>query len=166
MKLTIQFLTLRCLLAASLLVAFLMPPGGWCADPFYIGSWKITSAGVAPWWSDAKQKPDAAESKALVGQTMVVGKNSISGPRQLACRNAHYQMKEYPADMLFQGMFGEMHERDKSVDPGKTAATVGFRGSKWKTLETGCDNEIELHFLDDGTAAFGLNNYIYLLKKK
>ena len=38
--------------------------------------------------------------------------------------------------------------------------------AKWKTLETGCDNEIELHFLDDGTAAFGLNNYIYLLKKK
>jgi len=166
MKLTIQLFTLRSLLAVSLLAVSLLAPSGWCADPFYIGSWKITSAAVAPWWSDAKHKPDAAESKALVGQAIAVGKNSISGPRQLTCKNAHYQMKEYPADMLFQGMFGEMQARDKSVDPGKTAATVGFQGSKWKTLETGCDNEIELHFLDDGTAAFGLNNYIYLLKKK
>jgi hypothetical protein len=68
--------------------------------------------------------------------------------------------------MLFQGAFGEMHARDKSVDPAKVAATLGFRGSLWKTLETGCGNELDYHFLDAGTSAFGLNNYVYILKKQ
>jgi hypothetical protein len=68
--------------------------------------------------------------------------------------------------MLFQGMFGEMHERDKTIDPVKVAATAGFQGTNWKTLETGCGNELDFHFIDDHTAAFGLNNYIYTLRKQ
>jgi hypothetical protein len=31
---------------------------------------------------------------------------------------------------LFQGEFGEMHLRDKAVDPAKVAASVGFSGGK------------------------------------
>jgi len=135
------------------------------AGPFYVGTWKITSAVVAPWWTEAA-KPDPAETKTLVGKTVVIGGRNINGPRQTACVNPRYQVKEYPADMLFQGMFGEMHERDKSKDPGKAAASVGFKGSKWKTLETGCGNELDYHFIDDRTAAFGLNNYIYTLRKQ
>jgi hypothetical protein len=68
--------------------------------------------------------------------------------------------------MLFQGMLEEMHERDKTADPGKVAATLGFKGSRSKTLETGCGNEIDFHFIDAKTAAFGLNNYIYTLKRR
>ena len=64
-----------------------------------------------------------------------------------------------------------MHLRDKSADPAKIAATLGFRGSAsktptWKTVETGCANELDFHFLDPTTAAFGLNNYVYMLKKQ
>jgi len=55
--------------------------------------------------------------------------------------------------------------RDKSADPAKIAAKLGFRGSSWKTLETG-GGELDYHFLDPGTAAFGLNNYVYILKKQ
>jgi hypothetical protein len=33
-------------------------------------------------------------------------------------------------------------------------------------LETGCGNEIELHFVDAATAAFGLNDFVYILKKE
>jgi hypothetical protein len=57
-----------------------------------------------------------------------------------------------------------MNRRDRSVDPVKIAASVGFRGSKWKTLETGCD--FDFHFIDERTAAFALDNYIYRLKKQ
>jgi hypothetical protein len=68
--------------------------------------------------------------------------------------------------MLFEGAFGEMHTRNQSVDPVKIAAKVGFRGSSWKTLETGCSVEINYHFIDSSTAAaIGLNNYVYTLKK-
>jgi hypothetical protein len=136
------------------------------ADPFYIGSWKITSAVVAPWQEGGPYRDDLAEMKSLVGTTVVIQFKAIVGPHAVACKGPHYQVKDYPADMLFQGAFGEMHLRDKSADPAKIAAKLGFRGSSWKTLETGCGNELDYHFLDPGTAAFGLNNYVYTLKKQ
>lgn len=138
---------------------------GWSADAFYLGTWKIDSAVVGPWWTD-KQKPDPAEMKTLVGKSFTIGAKEIVGPRQVACKDPKYQVKDYPADMLFQGAFGEMQSKDKAVDPAKVAATLGFKGSSWKTLETGCGNELDFHFIDATTAAFALNNYVYILKKQ
>jgi hypothetical protein len=136
------------------------------AEPFYFGTWKITSAAPAPWWDDQGHQGDLAEMKSLVGKTIVIQPKAIIGPRQVACKGPNYQVKDYTADMLFQGAFGEMQRRDKSADPGKIAAKLGFRGSSWKTVETGCGNELDYHFLDPVTAAFGLNNYVYTLKKQ
>jgi hypothetical protein len=68
--------------------------------------------------------------------------------------------------MLFQGSFDEMRRRDKSADPVKLAAKLGFHGPTSKVLETGCGNELDLHFVDPATAEFGLNNYVYILKKQ
>jgi len=135
------------------------------ADTFYLGSWKIDSAKVAP-WADANRKPDAAEMKSLVGKTITIQPWGISGPRQLACKDPKYAVKDYPADMLFQGAFDEMRRRDKSADPAKLAAGLGFKGSSWKTVETGCGNELDFHFIDASTFAFGLNDYVYILKKQ
>jgi hypothetical protein len=42
----------------------------------------------------------------------------------------------------------------------------GNSGSSWKTIETGCANELDYRFVDGNSAAFGLNNYIYLLKRQ
>jgi len=66
--------------------------------------------------------------------------------------------------MLFQGAFEEMQSRNKSVDPDKLAASLGFTGKKIRTLETGC--EIDFHFVDAATAEVGLNDYVYTLKKQ
>lgn len=150
---------------AALLAFACFAPQARAADPFYAGTWKIESASVAPWWTD-RAKPDPREMNALVGKTFVITAKRITGPRQIACPDPHFEVKDYSADMLFEGMFGEMHERDQSVDPAKVAAKAGFRGSSWKTLETGCGNELDYHFLDPATASFGLNNYIYILKKQ
>lgn len=141
-------------------------PSASAADSFYLGTWKVVSAAVAPWWDDPSAKPDPSEMKALVGKTVVITDKEIRGPRQFACRDPRFTVKDYPADMLFEGSFGEMHEKNKSVDPAKVAASVGFKGSSWKTLETGCGNEINYHFADPATIAVGLNNYIYTLKKQ
>ena len=143
-----------------------LSPMASAADPFYLGKWKIVSAVVAPWWEDRAHKPDEAEVRSLLGKTVTITSKAIQGPRILACMGTRYQVKDYPADFLFQGAFGEMQIRDKSVDPVKVAATVGFRGSSWKTLETGCDVEIDYHFIDPTTAAIGLNNYVFTLKKQ
>jgi hypothetical protein len=136
------------------------------AEAFYLGRWKIVGAKVAPWADEKVRKPDAAEMKSLVGTTIVIEPAAIRGPRALACARVRYEVKDYPADMLFQGAFGEMHERDKSAEPARIAEKLGFHGSRWKTLETGCAVEIDYHFMDPSTAAFGLNDYVYILKKQ
>jgi hypothetical protein len=135
------------------------------ADAFYLGTWNIDSAVVGPWWTET-QKPDPAEMKSLVGKTVVIKASKIAGPRQVACKGPRYKVKDYPADMLFQGAFDEMRRRDKSADPAKLAAKLGFQGKNWKTVETGCGNELDFHFIDATTATFGLNNYVYFLKKR
>lgn len=143
----------------------LLAPLAFAADTFYLGTWKIDSAVLAP-WADAAHKDDAAEMKALVGKTVTFKPAEIAGPRQVACKGPKYRVKDYPADMLFQGAFGEMQRRDKSEDPTKLAAKLGFRGSSWKTLETGCATELDFHFIDPVTTTFGLNNYVYTLKRQ
>jgi hypothetical protein len=143
----------------------LLAPLAFAADPFYMGTWKIDSAVLAP-WADPLHKDDATEMKSLVGKTVIIKPTEIVGPRQVACKGPKYQLKDYPADMLFQGAFDEMRRRDKSVDPSKLAAKLGFKGSSWKTLETGCATELDFHFIDPATTTFGLNNYVYILKKQ
>ena len=147
------------------LCVFLLPALALAADNFYLGTWKIESATLAP-WADPLHKNDAAEMKTLVGKIVVFKPSEITGPRQVACKTPNYHVKDYPADMLFQGAFGEMQSRDKSVDPEKLAAKLGFRGKSWKTLETGCATELDFHYIDSNTTTFGLNNYVYTLKKQ
>jgi hypothetical protein len=167
-------ITSQTIMKVSLIVVLLAGALAWSADAgdaFYVGTWKISSAVIAPWKDGPAYGSDLAEMKTLMNKTIVIQPKGITGPRALACKGPNYRVKDYPADMLFQGAFGEMHLRDKSADPAKIAAKLGFRGSSsktqtWKTLETGCANEIDFHFLDPATAAFGLNNYVYTVKKQ
>jgi len=133
------------------------------ADPFYVGSWTLTSAAVAP-WADTHRKPDDAERTRLVGKTVILKPKEISGPRPFACAKPQYKVADYGPDMLFQGAFDEMQRADKKADPKALAASLGFSGSHIRTLETGC--EIDVHFVDDTTAEIGLNDYVYTLKKR
>jgi hypothetical protein len=131
------------------------------ADPSYAGDWKIDSAVVAPW---APQKPDAAEKDGLIGKTVTLKAREIAGPKAVACKGAKFKVTNSSADLLFQGAFEEMHDRDKSADPLKLAASLGFAGTSWQTLETGC--EIDWHFVNPTTVKIGLNDYVYTLKKQ
>ena len=133
------------------------------ADANYLGTWRVSSATLAP-WADPTQKPDAAEQTRLIGKAVVFKTREIAGPAPLACKAAHYKEKNYTADMIFQGAFEEMKSKDKSIDPNKVAASLGFTGNGIKTVETGC--EIDFHFVDATTAEVGLNNTIYTLKKQ
>jgi hypothetical protein len=164
-----MFRTRRLLHSSLTIAAFVLGivvPAASAADNFYLGTWKIASAVVAPWWDDPVHKPDATGMKALLGKTITITAKAILGPSTFACRDPRYEVKDYPADWLFEGSFGEMHARDKTADPAKLAAALGFRGSSWKTLKTGCASEIEYHFIDSTTAAIGLDNYVYTLKKQ
>jgi len=134
------------------------------ADNFYVGTWKISAAAVAP-WADRKQRPDESEKTRLMGKTIGLSAKRISGPSPFPCAGPHYRVSDFTADMIFQGAFGEMQSSNKSIDPNKIAASLGFtKPGSIKTLETGC--EIDFHFVDDATAEVGLNDYVYTLKKQ
>jgi hypothetical protein len=133
------------------------------ADSFYIGIWKFSSAVPAP-WADPRAKPDSAEQSRLLGKTIVFKAREIAGPRPFACTAPHYKESDFTADMVFQGALETMRSNNKSVDPNKIAASLGFSGASIKTLETGC--EIDFHFVDATSAEIGLNDYVYTLKKQ
>lgn len=152
---------LRIALVAGILVAANVLAAG----PFYIGTWKIVAAAPAP-WATKELPPDESEKKELLGQMVVFKLKAIEGPRQTACKGPRYKVATVPAEGLFQGELDEMHRRDQSVDPNRMAAQVGFKGTSWKSLETGCGNELDFHFIDPMTMVFGLNNVVYTLKKQ
>lgn len=150
---------------ACLAAVLLMPLVLLAADPFYIGTWKITSTATAP-WSTRESPPDEPERAELMGQMVTFKLNEIVGPHQVACKGPKYKVVNVPVEGLYQGSFDEMHRRDKSIDPAKEAAKVGFHGKSFKTVQTGCGNEVDWHFIDPMTTTFGLNNVIYTLKKQ
>jgi len=49
------------------------------------------------------------------------------------------------------------------VTAAAVAASLGFVGASWKTLDTGC--ELDWHFVGPATVKIGLNNYVYTLTK-
>ena len=62
------------------------------ADQFYIGTWKIENAVVAPWADPSRRRPDPSEMKSLMGNTIVIKPEGISGPRALACKSPKYKL--------------------------------------------------------------------------
>jgi hypothetical protein len=137
--------------------------GARAEEAFYLGAWKIDSAVTAP-WADAHAGGSAPQNNELVGQTVTLAPAAITGPQVLACKNPHYKISEFSPDMLFEGEFEEMHDRNKAADPRKLATALGFTGATIRTLETGCD--IDWHFVDPRTAEIGLNDYLFTLKKQ
>lgn len=138
-------------------------PSARAADLSYLGAWKVVSAVVAP-WADPHEKQDVVEKDALIGKTEMLAPAAINGPKVFVCKGPHYKVSNFTADLLFQGAFEEMRDNDKSVDPLKLATSLGFTGTSFKTLETGC--EIDWHFVDSATAEVALDDYVYTLKKQ
>jgi hypothetical protein len=151
------------LLGAGLALAALTPAR---ADDFYLGAWKITAAQVAPWVKPGESVDDA-ESKMLVGKTITLSKDAVAGPGDFPCAKPKYEVIEGGPDMLFQGTFGQMHDDNPAVDPQKLADDAGFKGKAFKTVITGCEYEVDFSWgADPDTAMFGLNNYLYTLKRQ
>ena len=134
------------------------------AEP-WLGSWKIAEAKVAPWAGKSRARSDV-DLKELVGKTVIFRPREIAGPPMLACKGPRYKVSDFSADMLFQGAFGEMHQKNEAIDPAKIAASLGFQGESWQVLATGCDTGIDWHFVDAATLAIGINDYVYVLKKQ
>src|SRR5262245_9983203 len=96
------------------------------ADP-WLGNWKVTEAKVAPWAGKSRARSEV-DLKELLNKTVTFRPREIVGPPMLVCKGPKYKLSDFSADMLFQGAFGEMHQKDERVDPAKIAASLGFQG--------------------------------------
>src|SRR4051812_42515984 len=135
-------------------------------DAFYLGQWKITEVAKAP-WAKSDAELDQGEMQALVGKTITLKADAVDGPGSFPCKGPHYELMQGGPDMLFQGMFGQMHEESASNDPQKLAEQAGFAGTQYRTVITGCEYAVDFSFgADKDTGKFALNNAIYTLKRR
>ena len=141
-------------------IAALLSAGHATAQEAFSGSWKIEKSEPAP-WAKAPDMLDAKEIERLVGAPVEFESNAITGPQPLACKGPHYAIKQYGADMLFQGALAEYG--DPSTTPDKMAEKVGFAKRPVTSLETGC--EIDFHATDADHLVFALNNSLYRMTR-
>lgn len=156
----------RLALAPLLLAALLGGAPAAAAEPTYLGRWKVVSATVAP-WAKGGPEPDGRMAKSLLGSTLTLARKFVSGPGSFPCSGPKYEVIEGSAEILFQGMFGEMRDKDSKVDPQKLAEEAGLRGTRFRTVLTGCEFAVDFsQGSDPDTAAFALDNYLYLMKRE
>jgi hypothetical protein len=125
------------------------------AQEAFGGPWLIIKAEPAP-WADKGAASDA-EAKKLLNQPVSILPDRIDGPKPLLCRKLKYKVTSYTPDMLFQGSL---------TAPDKQAAALGFKDKAIKTLETGCEAEIDFHMVDAMTVLFGLNDRVYTMTRR
>jgi hypothetical protein len=145
----------------TLVLSTLATPNATAANDM-TGSWTIERADDAPWSNDKDAIPYRKAVPAYVGKHVVFQAKRIKGPSLLACRGPHYEMKEYGADMLFQGGLGEF-ERAGGKKAEDVATAMGFKTRPIRTLQTGCEHAFDFHMSDKDHAAFALDNMIYWL---
>ena len=148
--------------AAAALVLILIPVDGVRAQDSFTGAWKIEKSEPAP-WAKTTDMLDVKEIKRLTGTTVDFKSNAITGPAPLACKGPHYEVKQYEADMLFQGALAEYG--DPSTTPDKMADKIGFGKRPIASLVTGCASEIEFHAIDADHAVFALNNSLFRMSR-
>jgi hypothetical protein len=136
------------------LIAMALSSGAHAQEAFG-GPWLIIKAEPAPWAE--KGAASDAETKRLLHQPVSILPDRIDGPKPLLCRKLKYKVTDYTPDMLFQGGL---------TAPDKQAAALGFKGGSIKTLETGCEAEIDFHMVDEMTVLFGLNDRVYTMTRR
>jgi hypothetical protein len=147
----------------AILAVVLLSASAFAEHPL-VGNWTIDKAEPAPWRVAADGPPDRAEIARLVHKKVTFSAKQITGPTPLACAHPHFVMKDYAADMLFQGQLGETEQRG-GAKAEASATALGYTTRPVKTLETGCEGAIDFHLRDADHVAFGLNNMIYWLSR-
>ncbi len=138
-------------------VALIVGANASAAEPSaFLGAWLISSSQPAPWAAPGQQPPQSDIDR-LVGKQVVFAANRVDAPPPLACVGPRYEIKTHPPDGLFQGNL---------TDPDKQAVALGYRIPQIMTLETGCPDIIDFHFVDTNTAMFALDNRLYRMERR
>ncbi len=126
----------------------------------FIGTWRLESSQVAPWWSGAGAAP--AANPELATTPLVISEVSVAGPSIAACGAPAYRIAQYPVESLFEGNL---------PDPWSMAKELGISGQYVTTLvesctENGRDVELQFPMVDANTLLLGLDNMIYTFERQ
>lgn len=146
----------------SVILGFALIAGSAHAAPNdgFEGRWVIAAARLAP-WADPSQAGGPGEERRLVGQTIIIGRDFVTGPSPLGCGHARFTSHSDPPDRLFEGGLTE-GPSGQPRDARAAARALGITTADVRTLETSC-SEVAYHRISPTTLMFGLNNRIYIL---
>jgi hypothetical protein len=131
------------------------------AQGVFAGSWIVTKAEDAPWVGPKNDLKPHYEP-ALKNAVMTFHPKRVDAPSWFACLKPHYAITELEPESLFEG---GLDDADRGMTtPKESAAKLGFVGTKFPTLETGCA-ELSFHLATPDTILFALNNVVYTLKR-
>jgi hypothetical protein len=134
----------------------------------FLGQWIVTEALVAPWQDPANPASNAVEA-AYVGKTITIGESTIEGPERLGCGKTEFIAASIPFAGMFEGGLAS-----DPAEPGgapsleraqANAAALGYKSEPVSSLATGC-SEVLLYLRDQDTIEFGLDNRIFVMKRK
>jgi len=127
------------------------------SSPFF-GTWKLSSAKVAPWWDEKGATPAADQQM----DTIMFGADKSSGPPILTCDKPKYAVSITAPRGLFEGSL---------KDANATAKMLGFNiADDITTMNFSCasdanDVEVDFPMVDDNTIMLGLDNMLYTFKR-
>lgn len=157
---------MRILPAFASFMLFAMPA---LADDFpFAGSWKITGTVHAP-WEDPDNPIVSGNAEHYIGRTVTISKDSIQGADLMGCGQTEITVEPLPRVAIFEGGLAT-NPKDPAgpsdeVKARRLATELGFKAEPVPTLYQGC-SELSLHYRDQDTLMFGLDNRIFTMKRQ
>ena len=149
--------------SAALALAFALAAGPAFAQARFAGQWDVVAGQPAPWAKDPTDATDRAEARRFIGQRLAIGAKTFKAPRPLGCARPTYEFRNAQADTLFEGALN-YDGRDKPADPVAAARALGVAQKTVVGMTASC-SEVEFFLVAPDTALFGLNNWVFTLKR-
>lgn len=133
-----------------------VPPAAPAAPWRLHATWRLVQTRPAPWVVTDGTEPDTPLDRRMLGQSVVLEEDALTGPHPLVCEDAGIERIESPPEGLFEGGL--------PAPADLAARNLGFTAFPVETLRVACANaSFDLHRIDGDTLAFALDNQIWIL---
>jgi len=122
-------------------------------DNDYLGFWRVTEAGMAPW--SGQDRPARAGEAPLIGWMIEFADGALKGPPGLACDKARFDAT--PTD--FEDLFGGRLDPDRKTEEASRLSLMAFQA---KTERVVCGGRrTDYYMAHNGDVLFAVGDVIY-----